>query len=87
MDYMFFAINSICFGAIVLLLFWRMSHNNGDLLLRHWIIAVLSGIVFYILNQNIFSRIAILYFFINIAVPVIMLFVLFTLLWTHKQSE
>jgi hypothetical protein len=87
MDYLFFASNSICFGFIVLLLFWRMSHRFSGLLLRHWIISILSGVVFYLLNQMIFSKIAILYFLINAAVPLLMIVLLFILMWPDEHYE
>lgn len=87
MDYLFFASNSVCFALIVLLLFWRMSQHHSGLLLRHWVISILSGMVFYVLNQNIFSQLAIFYFLINTAVPVIMLILLFALMWPSRIEE
>ncbi|NLW10703.1 MAG: hypothetical protein GX028_01635 [Clostridiaceae bacterium] len=87
MDYLFFASNSVCFAVTVLLLFWRMSKYHSGLLIRHWVIALLAGIVFHLLNQYIFSRIVFLYFIINAAVPIMLLLVLFWLFWTHEGVE
>lgn len=87
MDYLFFASNSICFGLIVLLLFWRLSHKLSGLQIRHWIVSILAGMVFYLLNQTIFSKIAVLYFLINAAVPILMIALLFILMWTDEKYE
>jgi hypothetical protein len=87
MDYLFFISNSICFAASVLLLFWRMGHNHSGLLLRHWVIAILTGVIFHILNQYIFSRLAVMYFIINIAVPIMFLVILFWLFWPHDAID
>ena len=87
MDYLFFVSNSVCFAVTVLLLFWRMSKDHNGLLMRHWIISVLAGIVFHLLNQYIFSRIVFMYFVINSAVPVTLLLVMFWLFWNHEGVE